>query len=374
MRSVPFLLAVLLLFAGAAPVRPETSGSPTCTEHGRGVRICTELDESALSRPGRSTKVRVWVEGEPRPIQIRLHNDSPRVVRLKGGDDQIIHMGCRWHRQVRRKVTSLGPGEPRLVAKPYSAFPKQEAAAIAASLAQRLAEIEARFIARSAELSPDYPAEAVLELLDTTEAELLDVLSYQDLAALRAYVQEQFRQARADLEKSDIEPKTGDLHLPFRPRAILASVSLHLLLDKSSFAKNSSGKGASRENGEYTLARIGQMLRRLTGMAEQNDFATSLCVTSDPTIGAKFLMRPQGIRKWTIEGITVGNLAVLYRGLYAYRMSKGFKTKRCEKPDEEPCALIDLVDDPQPIFHCDLTSEACTRKPGPLPANCRDHG
>jgi hypothetical protein len=209
------------------------------------VRICTELDATALSDPGVATKMRIWVEGDPRPIQIRLHNDSPGVVRLKGGDDQIIHMGCRLHRQVRRKITSIGPGEPRLVVRPYSPLPKREAAEIAAALAPRLEEIEARF---------------------------------------------------------------------------------------------------------------------------------TLCVTSDPKTGARFLMRPQAVRKWTIEGITTGDLAVVYRGLYAYRMSQGFKVKRCENPENEPCALIDLVDDPQPVFHCDLTRDACTRKPAPLPAECRDYG
>jgi hypothetical protein len=318
------------------------------------VRICTELDATALSDPGVATKMRIWVEGDPRPIQIRLHNDSPGVVRLKGGDDQIIHMGCRLHRQVRRKITSIGPGEPRLVVRPYSPLPKREAAEIAAALAPRLEEIEARFIERRAKLTPEDSVEAASELLATTEAELLKTLSYQELAALRGYVQEQFRQARVDLAT-----KTAPLSL--QPRAVVASVSLSLLPDEPPQA-------------ESALDRIGRLLSRLTGMAEQNDFTTSLCVTSDPKTGARFLMRPQAIRKWTIEGITIGDLAVVYRGLYAYRMSQGFNSKRCENPEKEPCALLDLVDDPQPVFHCDLTRDACTRKPAPLPAECRDYG
>jgi hypothetical protein len=44
MRSVQFSLAVLILFAGAAPVQPEASQAPDCREHGRGMRICTALD------------------------------------------------------------------------------------------------------------------------------------------------------------------------------------------------------------------------------------------------------------------------------------------------------------------------------------------
>jgi hypothetical protein len=374
MRRVPFSLALVVLFTVSAAVGARALSPPKCTDfrEGRPVRVCTQLDESALSGPGRSTKWRVWVEGDGTPIQVRLHNSSPAVVRLKGGEDQIVHMGCRRHHEVRRKVVAVGTGEAKLDARPYSESPRQEAATIAAALAPRLAQIEAEFLERRSRLAPDFPATAVSELLDTTEGEVLTVLSYQELAALRDYVQEQFRQARAEREKPDAKQRTGDL--PFHPRAVLASLVLPMLPAEGFPAEPPREATTSKTVTESVLDRIGRMLHHLTGMAEQNDLVTSLCVMSEPGTHAKFLMRPRAVKEWTIQTLTVGDLPVLYRGLYAFSMSKGLKRTHCEKPDREQCALINLVDDPQPIFTCDLAADGCNPKPGPLPTPCKPHG
>jgi hypothetical protein len=375
MWRVPCLIAILILFAGPSLVQSKTLPSPKCSEYGRGLRVCTELDDSALSRPGRSTKWRVWVEGDGSPIQVRLHNNSPGVVRLKGGDDQIVHMGCRRHHEVRRKVTAIGPGVAKLEGRPYSPSPKQESATIAAALAPLLARIEAEFAERRARLSgaPNYSSEAVTELLDTTEAELLQALSYQELAALRDYVREQFRQARADLKESRTEKGMDDLPFPFSSQVVVASMGPLLPLNATSLAETPR-EAVSKTTSESVLDRIKRMLRQLTEMASQNNLVTSLCVTSGPGEGAKFLMRPQGIKQWTKETITASYLSGIYRGIYVYKISKGLTTKNCDNPDKEDCALIDLVDDRQPIFHCDLKSKACARKPGPLPTSCQSHG
>jgi len=361
MRRVPFSLAILALLTGPTGIGAKALSPPKCTEYhqGRPVRVCTQLDESALSGPGRSTKWRVWVEGDGSPVHVRLHNNSPTVVRLKGGDDQIVHMGCRRHHEVRRKVIAVGTGEAKLEARPYSESPKQEAATIAASLAPRLAQIEAEFRERRAKLAPSFPPKAVSELLDTTETELLAALSYQELAALRDYVQEQFRQAHAELDKSGVRKEAGEPL--FHARTLLTSLTLAMLPDEPTTS-------------ESMLDRIARLLRRLTERADKNDLVTSLCVTSEPETHAKFLMRPRAVRGWTIQTLTVGDLPVLYRGLYAYSMSKGLKRTHCERPDREPCALINLVDDPQPIFDCDLAADACTRKSAPFPPPCKRHG
>jgi hypothetical protein len=263
-------------------------------------------------------------------------------------------MGCSLHRRVRRKVTLIGPGEPRLTVRPYSALPKQEAAAIAAALAPRLAQIEAAFNEGRAKLVPTYPDEAVSELLHLTETKLLEALSYQELAALRDYVREQFREARRDQDKA-----TAALPSP-QPKAMLAS--LIPPLGKELFMAIAPAESA--------LDRIGRMLRRLTGMAASDDMTTNLCVMSTPEQGAAFSMRPRSYNKWRGDK-TNTEILNLYRGIYIYRISKWFRSFSCKNP--EICNLIDLVDDTKPVLYCDLKDwrSPCGRQGGECDVNRR---
>src|SRR6185295_7617771 len=111
MRCGPLLLGTLGLFlAAGTAVAAEASTPCGPTVGASGLRICSELDESAL-RQGQWATWRIWLEGGGYPFNVRLHNNLPGVLQIKGGDDQIIHMGCRWHRQVRRKVRLIGRAE-----------------------------------------------------------------------------------------------------------------------------------------------------------------------------------------------------------------------------------------------------------------------
>lgn len=353
MRRVPFSFALLCLLAGPVPAPAKTALVPKCTDYGKGrpLRVCTELDESALAGLGSSTKWRVWVEGDGSPIHVRLHNNSPGVVQLRGGDDQIVHMGCRRHHEVRRKVTAVGKGQAKLEARPYSDSPKREAAAIAASLAIRLAQIEAEFIERRAKLPPHYPAAAVSDLLNTTEAELLDALSYQELAALRDYVEEKFRLARTNLESSRTHRSAAFTAL--RPAIVLASLSPPRPI-----------VAAPEPPAESVLDHILEIIRHLRKLADDTNLTTDLCVVSSPP-GANFSMRPRLFNKWRGDR-TDTEVENLYRGIYIYRISKGFRSFTCKDP--EVCNLIDLVDDTKPILRCTLNDLPCRRQEGPSPA------
>lgn len=363
MRYGPFLLTFLVLLADTAPLRAAGPPSPKCREHGRGVRICTELDESALSRPGRSTTWRIWVEGEAGPIQVRLHNDSPAVVRVKGGDDQVIHMGYRLHRRVKRKVISIGPGAARLTARPYSASPKQEAAAIAAALAPLLARIEAEFIAGRARLSasPDYFAAEVEDLLAGTEAALLQALSYTELAALRDYVREEFRQARAALDAS--RTKEAATSAPFPSQAVVASLHLTHSLYPVATASPPHGKGTvPKERADSMLGGILRSIHRLWELADQNEMVTDLCIISEPERGATVRLRPRRAETWR-GGETDTEIQNLYRGIYVYHVRKGLRSVvACTDP--QTCNLINLVDDPGRILACNLTNKSCAQRGG----------
>lgn len=216
MRSVPALLAALGLLLPAGSALAAEPGA-LCREIGGvpGLRVCSKLDETALRRPGQWTTWRVWLEGGGAPINVRLHNNLPGVLQVKGGNDQIVHMGCSWHRRIRRKVRLIGPadanGAPGMAARPeagsepslaekltvrqHSPSPRQEALTMAAALVPLLRRIEAEFLAERSRLSasPDYSRDEVAALLDRTETALLHALSYQELAALRDYVRQEFQ-------------------------------------------------------------------------------------------------------------------------------------------------------------------------------------
>ena len=347
MPRVPAALAVLMLSGNLLPVAAaQGSPEPSCVDYSS-YKICTQLNPNALKGPGRSTKWRIWVEGGGNPIQIRLHNNSPKGVRLKGGNDQIVHMGCRWHREVRRRITAIGVGEARLEARPYSPSPKRESATIAAELAPLLKSIEAKFIERRDKLPPDYPALALEEWIDSTEAELLNALSYQELAPLRDYVQEKFRQARYELNARTMNGRNSFQSVS-APRFMFASFS---------------AAGPARLS---FLDQIVETLHRLYEIASRSDLIVNLCVTSEPEDGARFWMRPQSYRIRRETG-TNGEIRGLYRGLYVYSMRKGLR-KGVECLNLANCGGINLVDDSSPIFQGDLRAKTYRRLPGPLPA------
>jgi hypothetical protein len=338
-RALIPIAAVLFLLD--LPLQAAEPGDPKCTEYGRSEgRICSRIDASTLRNPGDSTTWRVWLEGGGEPIDVRLHNGSPGVVRVKGGEDQTVHMGCRWHREVRRKVTliaPIAPGEPLLQAGLRSPSPRQEAAGIAVSLLERLKRVEAAFLSRRDDLPAAPSSDAVKTLLDRTEADLLEALSYEELAALRDYVREKFR----SLSVTDFPQK----------QAVYASLSTAVP--------------------ESALDRALGVIRRLIELAQNNDLVVDLCVVSEPRNRARFIMRPWSLNRIR-ETYTTGEIAGLYRGLYVYRVTRGLGSFGCMDPVKDQCAAIDLVDDPSKTYQCDLERRACRRLRDLPPGGCRD--
>jgi hypothetical protein len=54
--------------------------------------------------------------------------------------------------------------------------------------------------------------------------------------------------------------------------------------------------------------------------------------------------------------------------LYIYSAQKLFRRIECLHPQRDACPVVDLVDDSDPIFHCDFADGVCVRKSGSLPA------
>jgi hypothetical protein len=73
------------------------------------VAISGEVDSRKLQRL-ESTPLRLWVDGTSRPVELRLRNETPGIVRLEGGDDQTARTTGGSPNQVERTVSGLSPG------------------------------------------------------------------------------------------------------------------------------------------------------------------------------------------------------------------------------------------------------------------------
>ncbi|MFL6260200.1 MAG: hypothetical protein ACJ76Y_10855 [Thermoanaerobaculia bacterium] len=374
-------LAALLLLACATAVAQERASppQPKCREYGPApvLRICTELDANKLKGTGHSTAWTIRVEGGSRGTKVRLHNHSPAVVVLEGGDDQIVSL--KRGGEIRRKVTQVSreDASASLVATPYDPSPARESAILAAFLSPRLERVEAWFAGERGRLAESgYSAEAAGRLLDKTEADLLELLSYPELSALRGYVQVKLREARIELSKAPLAAGMG-VGRPL-PRAIPAlwTPAAPSAAVRVANPPPASGRRLHKKEADSVLDRVLRMIQRLRELARTGDLYTRLCIVSAPGDGARFMMRPQlSDASERVEINTNGEIQA-YRGLYVFSIRKSFRQRiDCEKLDHEDCILIDLVDDPKPVFYCDFNKKNCERRPGPvLVGVCHDDG
>lgn len=179
------------------------------------------------------------------------------------------------------------------------------------------------------------------EFLRTTESDLLGTLEAPELAALRDWAQEGFREAREDFAAAATPgPRPASLR---------------------------------REDEDDLVGLFEKVLELVSGpreMAEKNALLTDLCVVSKPVDGAWFELWPSSQPERTKGRATAGELVNVYRGLYAFRVERqGYPTIVCDvRGGGRSCPRLDLVEDPQPVFECDLRAGRCSRQPGPAEA------
>jgi hypothetical protein len=180
------------------------------------------------------------------------------------------------------------------------------------------------------------------DFLTAIEAALLDILDAPELAALRDWVRDRFRAARAQAQVAEVKARGLQL----------------VALDRPGAGPQSSAKAAgnARETVGITLE-----------MARQRKLQVDLCVTSVP-VGADFRMWPASEpNRQTAETTTDRWLHQLYRGNFAYSLRKDDLNLTYECSGS--CPRLNLVDYPQPTFHCDLRARTCTREDS-LPSAC----
>jgi hypothetical protein len=173
------------------------------------------------------------------------------------------------------------------------------------------------------------------EFLTSIETELLRILDARELAALRDWVRERFRAARAEAQLAELS--TGG----FQPVAL-------------------TGAAPRPQSSTQTVNTVRLIVQPPREMAEEGKLRADLCVTSEPA-GADFRMWPPSEPNdpsRQSEVITNRSLRRVYRGIFAYRLRKDDLAYDCSNN----CPRLNLVDYPQPTFHCDIRARACTRK------------
>jgi hypothetical protein len=326
------------------------------------VRRWTDIevdDQVAFTRDGVETRLssRTRLESEPTLglAGVDVHLGPGLFGRLEtsvGDEDyavtlRMLYLG--WG----RKPAGTGIKEDEETREDTEIQEVARATAIAATMVEPLRRLEAsldrwRVCLNAGQCSAE-------EFLDTTEADLLEILAAPELAPLRDWAREGFREAREGLPAGTA---TG-----------MRFASLRIQEQEESRAE--------------VFERVLDLVREILGMAEnqaaekapekkKNGLLADLCVISTPVDGAYLLLWPRSERDnpdRQAETRTVGKMVNLYRGLYAYSVRReGYPTICEEGPGQPPCPRLNLVDDPQPVFECDLQASRCVRRAGPAGA------
>lgn len=346
--AVPRSLGTVALFLLFAPSPSRAKPEPECISSATRpeIRVCSQLADDEM-RPGRVTTWRLWVEGTREAVDIRVHNATPGVVRLKGGNDQIVRTQGGRRNEARIRVATLAPGAAFFEYHLHFEDDRQQAAEIAARIAPYLAKVRDTFAEYRVLLSgPTASPEAMKNLLDETEVLLHRILSYPELAAMRDSVATAFRQARADL-------RPHSSRLPQDREIALAAFQ--------------------RPDTDSVLARIAALLARLSQVAETRDLLVDLCITSQPRQGATVRLHAQSYPDGARDQRTSGRLT-LYRGRYVYKATlRGQKAIECVPEADgkalDRCAPLDLLLNAETVFDCDFGLQGCALRSGP--GDCR---
>jgi hypothetical protein len=74
------------------------------------IHVGGEIDRNKLKR-GESTVLKLWLDGTDKATDLRVWNSTPGIVRLAGGNDQVVTTSGGAPNQVTRDVDAVSPGD-----------------------------------------------------------------------------------------------------------------------------------------------------------------------------------------------------------------------------------------------------------------------
>ncbi|HLE83577.1 MAG TPA: hypothetical protein VJG13_04480 [Thermoanaerobaculia bacterium] len=362
---------------------PEAGFGPEDRAELRLIQINTKTCEPLPFGPRR--RVHVMIAGTEDPVQLRVRNETPALVTLAGGSafELTTSGGRRNQAIINAKVTGLaGRWLPTVeLASPpcpcaggaERGIPPERVAELEACLQAAVAEIEAWFDGRARELAARAergvlaPRE-VLALIDGLERRFLRVLATPDLAALRAWVEDELdREREVWSGKSDPGGRTSQ-HRATTETLTLASDRAWSRGPKTGFAQAS--LVVARTQG-FTLDSLSAFVDRIKSFFDHLDTVSSdlivdLCVRSVQD-RAKVFVHPAGFKSGS-EGpeYTDTLLKGLTRGLYVGRIEHDGREVQLED--------LDLVRKADCFIDCDLSDPPCPAHPQPRGFQCIPNG
>jgi hypothetical protein len=271
-----------------------------------------------------------------------------------------------------RAATATPP--PRVESPRQIERQERRAGRLAERIAPRVAAVASRFqtgverLEREAGPGRSLDAAGVDALVATTRRELDDILSRPALRPVFAYF--------ARLVERWPEPvagRPGDSIAARGPRSAAAAergYGLAAWPPPPPPPQPPVGTPDDRSSRGF-LAAIGDYLQTLVTRSDSRLLTQPICVRSVPNAGALVALSAAVEGARVIEQTTEGRLAVVYRGLYAYRARLGDRLVACPTASEpDDCAFVDLWLDDRPFLVCDFRDgvERCLLADGDVAA------
>lgn len=266
------------------------------------------------------------------------------------------------------------------------------AAALAAALYQHLSTVESWFRDRRERLladSPDpdsLPRREVERLLDETEEELTRAIRWSQSQVMRAepsatgrevdplldWVSFRFGRLRTELraEARQVGQAGGRQERgpwPASAAPSLASWTAFAPAPRAGAFRAGRQGFVPAEFLKRVLGNSDAVLTRLLQRAGHQELSVELCVRTHPS-GATVKIWPASYPRGVRETKTDGALSSVFRGLYLYEIKlSGHRNLSClslPQGNRPECAPLNLMDDDQPVWLCDLGTPDGARTPG----------
>lgn len=343
---------------------PEAGYDPADRHEVRLVLIHSEVRRPLLF--GSARRIRLTVAGTEAPVELRLKNLDPGVVRLTGGPVQeLTTSGGRRNRATAKARFSVPEGRASLTvalaapacacagADEHGMAPERQdemAGALERSVVDAEAWLRRRESTfRAQAIEGDLFALDTLVLLDELALRLEVATADPELAALRAWVEDRLAEERA---RWPIPWETVPIPSPPGGRR----------LTRAAYPAPTASPGAiPPAEAEGLLDRLLALFRTLHEVSR--DLVVDLCVRSRPS-RSEVWVQPKRYQPGRRTELTNTEFENLTRGLYVGRV---------EKPGEAPADFeVDLVREARIYVDCDLADGLCDRPPRPVEFSCRE--
>ncbi len=287
--------------------------------------------------PGQHLDFRWTAAGTTEPVEIRITNATPQILRLEGGDTQVVRTSGGSPNGAQARGIAQQTGRFHLVYA-YPANPALGSSARALEMLTPLFQREVKRIAQDLARrldglpvqdggpgGPVYEASRVAALLAASRDDLHASLPYPELAPFRAYADTLYARAREELELDrEAAARTDGVRLAaWRPD------------------DPAGGGEVSRASAGGVLKWLSETLSRLADRGTTR----RLHVQSSPA-GAAFAMHPPSYAAFEIPLRTNSSQCHVPLGRYQYEVKMdGFHSI---------AGTVDVISDEQEVFDCAL--------------------